>query len=142
MSSMDAKSQEYNDVWKERARTLVNEDPGLTDQRIQELKELVKSEPRLKAPDEREFYLKFLRAGLSDPKSGFDIIKNFFTLRTKGNYFEVIFSGVYIFSLNSDHRAPQIWRNWPGRHSASRFTPCSLTGKNKGDILEYTQLFC
>ena len=89
MSVLDPKSQENIDGWKEIAKTLVNEDPSLTDQRIHELKELLKTEPNLRIPDEREFYVKFLRAGLNDPKSSFEIIKNFFTLRTKGNYFEV-----------------------------------------------------
>ena len=89
MSVLDPKSQENIDGWKEIAKTLVNEDPSLTDQRIEELKELLKTEPNLRIPDEREFYVKFLRAGLNDPKSSFEIIKNFFTLRTKGNYFKV-----------------------------------------------------
>ena len=88
MSFSDAKSEENID-WKVLAETLVNEDPSLTDQRVHELKELLKTEPNLKIPDEREFYVKFLRAGLNDPKNSFEIIKNFFTLRAKGNYFEV-----------------------------------------------------
>ena len=89
MSSSDVGSQENDDVWKVQARDLINEDPSLTDQRIEEMKELLKNEPNLKIPDDREFYLKFLRAGLSDPKVGVDIIKNFFKLKTKGDYFKV-----------------------------------------------------
>ena len=108
MSVSDAKSQENND-WKVLAKTLVNEDPSLTDQRINELKELLKTEPNLKIPDEREFYVKFLRAGLNDPTSSFEIIKNFFTLRAKGNYFEVKKMFVeYWFKLFSDSRVQQI----------------------------------
>ena len=78
-----------DDVWKDRAWKLLNEDPEQTDLRIEELKQLVAKEPGLRVPDERQFYLKFLRAGLSDPKSGFDILKNFFTLKSKNKYFEV-----------------------------------------------------
>ena len=78
-----------DNVWKDRAWKLLNEDPEQTDLRIEELKQLVAKEPGLRVPDERQFYLKFLRAGLSDPKSGFEILKNFFALKSKNKYFEV-----------------------------------------------------
>ena len=64
----------------------VNEDPDKTDQRIGELKESVLKEDGLKVPDDRSFYLRFLRAGLSSPRDGLDIIKNYFLLRK--NYFK------------------------------------------------------
>ena len=89
VSDESLESQENGDDWRPKAKALINENPVLTDQRINALKELLKTEPNLKIPDEREFYVKFLRAGLNDPKSAFEIIKNFFILRTKGNYFEV-----------------------------------------------------
>ena len=68
----------------------VNEDPEKTEERIQEMKDLVTKEEGLKVPDDRAFYLRFLRAGLNNPKDGLDIIKNYFLLRKNHfKYFKV-----------------------------------------------------
>ena len=82
-------SGEKENVWAERARDLLNEDPDKTENLINELKLLVKNENGLFVPDDRTFYLKFLRAGLHQPLQSFEIIKNFFNLKGKHKYFEV-----------------------------------------------------
>ena len=81
--------EENDKILAERARELLNEDPTKTEDLITELKTLVKSENGLTVPDERTFYLKFLRAGLHQPMQSFEIIKNFFKLKGKHKYFEV-----------------------------------------------------
>ena len=68
----------------------VNEDPDKTEARIGELKDSVLREEGLRVPDERSFYLRFLRAGLSSPEDGLEIIKNYFLLRKNHfKYFKV-----------------------------------------------------
>ena len=68
----------------------VNEDSDKTEELIEELKELVRKEEGLKVPEDRSFYLRFLRAGLSNPKDGLAIIKNYFLLRKNHfKYFKV-----------------------------------------------------
>ena len=68
----------------------VNEDPEKTEELIAELQELITKEEGLKVPEERSFHLRFLRAGLSNPKDGLEIIKNYFLLRKNHfKYFKV-----------------------------------------------------
>ena len=84
---LDDCNEEEKNVWLERAKQLLNEDPEKTDERIDKLKELVNQEEGLKVPDERSFYLKFLRAGLNDPHQAFNIMKNYFSKNYR-KYFE------------------------------------------------------
>ena len=75
----------------------VNEDPEKTEALIAELKDLVSKEEGLKVPEDRAFYLRFLRAGLSSPKDGLEIIKNYFLLRKNHfKYFKVSYITVQI----------------------------------------------
>ena len=68
----------------------VNEDPEKTEELIAELQELITKEEGLKVPEDRSFHLRFLRAGLSNPKDGLEIIKNYFLLRKNHfKYFKV-----------------------------------------------------
>ena len=84
---LDDCNEEEKNVWLERAKQLLNEDPEMTDERIDKLRELVNQEEGLKVPDERSFYLKFLRAGLNDPHQAFNIMKNYFSKNYR-KYFE------------------------------------------------------
>ena len=64
---------------------------------IAELKDLVSKEEGLKVPEDRAFYLRFLRVGLSNPKDGLEIIKNYFLLRKNHfKYFKVSYITVQI----------------------------------------------
>ena len=57
---------------------------------LAELRDLVTREEGLKVPEDRAFYLRFLRAGLSKPSDGLEIIKNYFLLRKNHfKYFKV-----------------------------------------------------
>lgn len=57
---------------------------------LAELRDLVTKEEGLKVPEDRAFYLRFLRAGLSKPRDGVEIIKNYFLLRKNHfKYFKV-----------------------------------------------------
>ena len=91
----------------------VNEDPEKTEELLAELKELATKEEGLKAPEDREFYLRFLRAGLSNPQDGLEIIKNYFLLRKNHfKYFKVSSITVQFFPiLSSLNRARPTWRN-------------------------------
>ena len=80
----------------------VNEDPEKTEELLAELKELATKEEGLKAPEDREFYLRFLRAGLSNPQDGLEIIKNYFLLRKNHfKYFKVSSITVQFFRILS-----------------------------------------
>ena len=84
---VDDCNEEEKNVWLERAKQLLNEDPEKTDERIDKLRELVNQEEGLNVPGERSFYLKFLRAGLNDPHQAFNIMKNYFSKNYR-KYFE------------------------------------------------------
>ena len=103
-------SEEEKQVWRERAKTLLNDDPDLTESRIAELRSLVKNERGLSVPEDQSFYLKFLRAGLSDPKDAFNIIKNFFGLKSK-KYFEVFCHNVKAKPTETISVFNQLWEN-------------------------------
>jgi len=132
-------NQDSEDIWRERARTILNEDPEKTDLLIEEMKKLVKNEKNLVVPDKKDFYLKFLRAGLSDPNQGFEIMKNFFILKAKGKYFE---SATDLEKLVKTTFSQQIHCMLPNRDAHGRRIYVFRPGRWDPDKIPFTDVFC
>ena len=95
----------------------VNEDPEKTEELIAELKELITKEEGLKVPEDRSFHLRFLRAGLSNPKDGLEIIKNYFLLRKNHfKYFKVSsITVIYFYNILIHPEMQTIFPDFFGR---------------------------
>nr|XP_018897718.1 PREDICTED: alpha-tocopherol transfer protein-like [Bemisia tabaci] len=75
---------EYEEVYRERALTELRETPELRQQSLQELRQLMQTEPDLYVPlDDESLQLAFLRSCKFYPQNAFERMKQLYRLKTK-----------------------------------------------------------
>lgn len=128
------------DILKNRAKNLVNEDPEKTEELLAELRDQVTREEGLKVPEDRAFYLRFLRAGLSKPSDGLEIIKNYFLLRK--NHFKYFKSATNLEKVTREVFSQQINAMLPNRDELGRRIYVFRPGRWNPDKISFEEVFC
>ena len=100
-------------IWISRAKENLGEIPETQDELVRELRKLVDDEDGLKVPDDKKFYLMFLRSGMMIPRQGFEVMKNYFLFKKDNSrYFKVLDSFHAMPALTKDaFRAQQNWND-------------------------------
>ncbi|XP_023347327.1 alpha-tocopherol transfer protein [Eurytemora carolleeae] len=132
---------ELEEVWRERALSLLKEEPDKVQGLILQLRELGEKEnPNLKLPTENGFYLKFLRGGLMDPETSMEIIRNYYKLKMNNpQYFKSCSS---IEELAKSTYPSQIQAMLPFRDGHGRRIYVFRPGKWNPDKIPFNDIFC
>merc|ERR1711971_67335 len=114
-------------IWVKRAEILLGEKKETRADLLQELRRLVATETNLTVPQDDPFFLMYLRAGLMSPNQGFQVMKNYFNLRSSNpEYFlrstqleflarEVYSKQIHVMLPNRDREGRRVYIFRPGR---------------------------
>jgi len=133
-------NNQLEDIYKERALKIGNEDPDKVAEQILALRELVKKEENLFVPEDDGFYLMFLRGGQMQPSVALDIMIAYFSMRRDHfNYFQGFRE---VESLIETTFSQKIHGMLPHRDGEGRRIYVFRPGKWNPDKVPFTSVFC
>jgi len=127
-------------IWISRAKENLGEIPETQDELVRELKKLVDDEDGLKVPDDKKFYLMFLRSGMMIPRQGFEVMKNYFLFKKDNpRYFK---SSTELERLVRSVFSQMIHSILPQRDQEGRKIYIFRPGRWDPDKIPFEDVFC
>jgi len=133
--------EKLDEFWSEKAETILGEKDNERGGLIENLADLVKHEKDLVMPENDNFILlKFLRAGLMNPKSGLVVMKNYYKLRKDyPQYFE---KSLQINWMESNILSSHIHCVLPKRDKNGRHVFVFRPGRWDPSKVPFIDIFC